>query len=163
MDYGMISLIEKAKRYAEEPQRITFHNFTVLFRGDNNTYTIKLAENHWHCSCPGFGNHGICPHIMTLERLFGPMLKRDPLPYGSNQNVVSDVEKSKRYAGEPDRLTFVTFTASFEGNNGSHVVNFDHGQWHSDSNTFQMRGFSSHTIALERILGDMLQQPETVE
>lgn len=161
MDYGMISLIEKAKRYAEEPQRITFENFTILFRGDNNSYTVTLDEN-WHCTCPGFGNHGICPHIMTLERLFGPMLKRDPLPYGPNQNVVSDVEKSKRYAQEKDRLTFVKFSVIFDGNNGTHRVGFDQGKWDSDSNTFQLRGVSSHTMALERLFGDMLVQSPAV-
>ena len=36
MDYGMIGKIEKAKRYAEERDRILFTRFTVTFDGDNN-------------------------------------------------------------------------------------------------------------------------------
>ncbi len=160
MDYGMISQIEKAKRYAEEPQRITFNALTVEFRGDNDRYTISLDAHGWHCTCNGFKTHGICPHIMTLERMFGPMLKRDPLPYGHHQNVVSDVEKAKRYASESHRLTFVAFEVTFHGNNDDHKVTFDHGKWHSDSRSFALRGVSSHTLALERILGDMLMKSE---
>ena len=34
---------------------------------------------------------------MALESLFKPMLKRRPLPYAPGQNIVSDVEKAKRY------------------------------------------------------------------
>ena len=93
MDYGMIGKIEKAKRYAEERDRITFNSLTAHFQGDNNAYTITLGADGWDCTCPGFRTHSICPHIMSLERLFKPMLKRTPLPYAPGQNVVSDVEK----------------------------------------------------------------------
>jgi hypothetical protein len=34
MDYGMIGKIEKAKRYAEEPERFQFDRFAITFRGD---------------------------------------------------------------------------------------------------------------------------------
>ena len=33
MDYGMIGKMEKAKRYAEERERIVFKQFKVLFTG----------------------------------------------------------------------------------------------------------------------------------
>jgi hypothetical protein len=67
MDYGMIGKIEKAKRYAQQPERITFLSLTADFTGDNNAYRISLGPEGWDCSCPGFRAHGICPHVMTLD------------------------------------------------------------------------------------------------
>lgn len=157
MDYGMISQIEKARRYAEEPQRITFNDFSILFSGNNATYTITLGEHGWNCTCPGFQSHHICPHIMTLERLFKPMLKRPPLPYAPGQNVVSDVEKAARYADEKDRIQFQSFKVTFHGNNSDHIVIYDQGRWDCDSVSFKLRGVCSHTMAMERLLRDMIQ------
>ena len=160
MDYGMISQIEKARLYAEEPERVTFKALDITFRGDNNTYTISLDESGWHCTCPGFQSHHICPHIMAMERLFKPMLKIAPVPYAPGQNVVSDVEKAHRYSEEKDRIVFNSFEVSIRGNNGDHSVAYNRGDWQCDSNSFRLRGVSSHTIAMERLLKGML--PEQV-
>lgn len=162
MDYGMISQIEKARLYAEDPSRVTFKTLDVTFKGDNNTYSITLSESGWHCTCPGFHSHHICPHIMALERLFRPMLKIAPLPYAPGQNVVSDVEKAARYAEEKDRIVFNSFHVTMRGNNDDHEVSFDRGVWNCDSNSFRLRGVSSHTIALERLLKGMLAEPQKV-
>jgi hypothetical protein len=157
MDYGMISQIEKARRYAEEPQRITFNSLSVAFTGDNSTYNITLDDKGWHCTCPGFQKYQICPHVMTLERLFKPMLKRPPQPYARGQNVVSDVEKAARYADEKDRIQVLAFNATFHGNNNDHTVTYDNGLWDCDSVSFKLRGVCSHTIAMERLLKGMIQ------
>jgi hypothetical protein len=156
MDYGMIGKIEKAKRYAQEPQRITLKSLQVEFKGDNNTYQISLGESGWHCSCPGFGQHKICPHIMSLERLSRPMLKRQALPYAPGQNVVRDVEKAKRYSEEKDRVQVHAFDASFEGSNSSHDFNFENGAWDCGCDFFKSRNVCCHTMAMERILQGML-------
>jgi hypothetical protein len=50
----------------------------------------------------------------------------------------------------------VAFEATFQGNNSDHRVCYDHGQWDCDSVSFKMRGLSSHTIAMERLLKGML-------
>jgi hypothetical protein len=157
MDYGMIGQIEKARQYVDQPERITFTQLTVNFRGDNDNYTVSLNDNTWHCTCPGFAHYGICPHIMTLERLFKPMLKLAPLAYAHGQNVVSDVEKAHRYADERDRLRIVSFASTFHGNNSEHIVRYNDGDWDSDSASFKMRGVSSHVIALERLLKGMVE------
>ncbi|MBZ0300617.1 MAG: SWIM zinc finger family protein [Anaerolineae bacterium] len=162
MDYGMISQIEKARLYADEPERVTFKALTVTFKGDNSTYTITLNESGWHCTCPGFQSHHICPHIMAMERVFKPMLKIPPLPYAPGQNVVSDVEKAVRYADERDRILVESFNVTLRGNNGDHAVSYDRGAWHCDSNSFRLRGVSSHTMAMERILKGMLAEPQKV-
>jgi len=159
MDYGMIGKIEKAKRYAQEPQRVTLQSLQVEFKGDNNNYQISLNESGWHCTCPGFQKHAICPHIMTLERMFRPMLKRQPLPYAPGQNVVSDVEKAKRYSEEIDRVQIIALSASFEGSNSAHEFGHEQGVWHCNCDFFKSRGVCCHTMAMERILGGMLAAP----
>lgn len=162
MDYGMIGKIEKAKRYAEERDRITFNSLTAQFGGDNNAYTITLGADGWDCTCPGFRTHSICPHIMSLERLFKPMLKRTPLPYAPGQNVVSDVEKAKRYAEEPDRIHLQSFEVSFKGENAEHITNHAGGNWQCTCSFFHSRGVCCHTMAMERILKEMITKPVAI-
>ncbi len=157
MDYAMIGKLEKAKFYAAEPERVTFDSFTAVFRGDNGTYEISLSAEGWYCSCPGYHEHGMCPHIMTIERAFAAMLKRPLMPYAPGQNVVSDVDKSIRYAGELERITFTSFDVTFEGDHNVHHISYDNGTWNSGDSFFRSHNYSSHTIALERIFGDMLK------
>lgn len=164
MDYGMIGKIEKAKRYAQERDRITFQALDAEFRGDNNSYSMKLTEQGWTCTCPGFKTYGICPHIMTLEKELRPMLKRDPLPYAPGQNVVSDVEKAKRYSTEPERIRFHSFSIAFRGDNNTHQTTFDHDTWNCNCDFFKSRSVCCHTMALERVLTGMIEAaPQVVE
>lgn len=156
MDYGMIGKIEKARRYALEPQRITLHSLNVNFRGDNDSYTVSLTESGWTCSCAGFHAHGLCPHIMALEKLLNPMLKRPASPYGHGQNVVSDVDKAGRYSHETDRIRFQSFDATFSGENSSHHMTYRDGVWGCDCDFFHSRGVCSHTMAMERIVSGMV-------
>jgi hypothetical protein len=74
MDYGMIGKIEKAKRYAEERDRILFTRFTVTFDGDNNPHTVHYDEGQWQCDCDFFQSRGACSHTMALERILENMI-----------------------------------------------------------------------------------------
>lgn len=74
MDYGMIGKIEKAKRYAEERDRIRFMAFTVTFDGDNNPHTVHFESGQWKCDCSFFSTRGVCSHTMALERVLAGML-----------------------------------------------------------------------------------------
>lgn len=81
MDSGMISKIEKAKRYAEEPERVTFKRFEVTFRGTHEDHRLTYEEGHWSCGCEFFAQRGVCSHVMAMERLLDPMLKqREEMP-----------------------------------------------------------------------------------
>jgi UDP-2,3-diacylglucosamine pyrophosphatase LpxH len=71
---SLISKIEKAKRYAEEPQRITFQEFEVQFKGDNSSHRVSLHGDDWSCECEHFRTSGLCAHVMTLQRLFATHL-----------------------------------------------------------------------------------------
>jgi hypothetical protein len=93
---------------------------------------------------------------MALEKLLRPMLKRDPLPYAPGQNVVSDVEKAKRYADERDRIRFKSFDVTFHGSNNDHHFGHQEGHWRCDCDFFRSRAVCSHTMAMERILNGML-------
>jgi hypothetical protein len=73
---SMISKIEKAHRYAREPERIKFETFTASFQGSHDSYTVSLTENGWNCSCHTFETHmvGTCSHIMAIQHILGGML-----------------------------------------------------------------------------------------
>jgi len=157
MDTSMINKIQKSKEYALQPERVTFHTLFIEFEGDNNTYQLALGADGWSCSCPGFQKYGICPHIMTIEKLFNAMIKRDPVPYAPGQNIVSDVKKAKRYSEEPERIRVLSFEAGFKGDNKDHVVTYNDGVWDSTSSYFKTHGVGTYTMALERILGGMVK------
>ena len=74
MDSGMIGKIQKAKFYAEEPERIRFEEFQVTFQGTNSHHRISFEQGRWHCTCDFFATRGVCSHTMTMERLLGVML-----------------------------------------------------------------------------------------
>ena len=74
MDSGMIGKIQKAKRYAQELERITFNEFQVTFKGNHDTYKVTYDEGQWSCGCNFFAKRGVCSHTMTLERILGVML-----------------------------------------------------------------------------------------
>ena len=157
MNASMINKIQKASEYASQPERATIHSLRVEFSGDNNTYALRLDEDGWHCSCPGFSKYKICPHIMALETLFKPMLKRRPLPYAPGQNIVSDVKKAKRYREERDRIRILSLECEFQGYNKVHQISYDDGEWQSSASFFAQRGICSHTMALEKILKGLVE------
>lgn len=73
---------------------------------------------------------------------------------------ISKIEKSKIYAEERnERIDFISFTATVKGdNNGSHVVEYDRGDWTCDCNYNQTRHeVCTHIMALERVLANMVK------
>jgi hypothetical protein len=77
MDSGMIGKIEKAKRYAQERNRVRFESFTVTFDGQNNPHTVHMQNGVWLCDCDFFKSRGRCSHSMALEIILEGML---PIP-----------------------------------------------------------------------------------
>ena len=75
MDSGMISKIQKAKRYAQEPDRVVFKSFHAVFDGEHGTYQVTYDKGTWSCQCEFFSHRGICSHTMAMERILGPMLE----------------------------------------------------------------------------------------
>lgn len=79
MQSSLIGKIEKAKRYAQEKERITFSELSVNFRGEHDDYTTGLKDGKWHCSCLFFSRWGLCSHTMALERILDNMLPKEAL------------------------------------------------------------------------------------
>jgi len=74
MQSSLIGKIEKANRYAQETDRVTFTDFVVKFRGENDSYNTGYQDGKWHCSCPFFSNWGLCSHTMALQKILSNML-----------------------------------------------------------------------------------------
>ena len=62
------------------------------------------------------------------------------------------VGKAHRYARERDRLQFSQIAVSIAGDNGSHQVRFDNGQWECNCDFFAHRHACAHTMTLELVL-----------
>ena len=74
MDYGMIGKMEKAKRYAEERERIVFKQFKVIFTGNHSDHTVTYDAGDWGCTCDFFQSRGRCSHTMALETVLDQMV-----------------------------------------------------------------------------------------
>ena len=79
MNSGMIGKIEKAHRYAQEPQRVQVQTFTATFTGAHDQYSVSLADGAWTCTCHTFEAQVLdsCPHVMAIQQMLGPMLTED--------------------------------------------------------------------------------------
>ncbi|TAK23290.1 MAG: hypothetical protein EPO26_08540 [Chloroflexota bacterium] len=75
MQSSLIGKIEKARRYAQEPDRVTVTGLQATFRGENDTHTVRFDNGEWTCGCEFFGTHRICCHTMALERLLQGMTR----------------------------------------------------------------------------------------
>ena len=74
MHSSLIGKVEKAKRYAQEPDRVTLSEFSADFRGEHDNYAVTYKSNKWHCTCQFFSQWETCSHIMALQRLFAGVL-----------------------------------------------------------------------------------------
>ena len=74
MDSGMIGKVEKAHRYAKEPDRLQFRQIAVSIAGDNGTHEVRFDGAQWDCNCDFFAHRRTCAHTMTLELVLQGML-----------------------------------------------------------------------------------------
>ena len=89
MNSSLIGKIEKAKRYAQERDRIRFTDLSVDFRGEHDDYTVGCEDGNWRCSCNFFARWGTCSHTMALQRILGEMV---PKPKPEEQPVAVAAE-----------------------------------------------------------------------
>ena len=102
----MINKIAKAKRYAEEPERIQFTRFEATFRGENDIHTTTYDNGEWNCTCRFFHDWGDCSHTMAMQRVLGvtiPAAHRHGIPAGIrghshrlHQLLASEAKGAKR-------------------------------------------------------------------
>ncbi len=74
MNSSFIGKIDKAKKYAEERERVSINSFHATFTGNHNTYEVRYESGVWHCECLFFTTRGICSHTMALQRILDDVL-----------------------------------------------------------------------------------------
>ena len=74
MHSSMIGKVEKAMRYAHEPDRVRIQRFEATFTGDNGSHRVSVEGDTWHCECHLFEAAGGCVHTLALQKMLDPML-----------------------------------------------------------------------------------------
>ena len=74
MDYSLIRKVQKARQYAQEPERFSFKSFDVCFHGTHHEHIVTYRGDGFHCDCEYFESHSTCSHTMALERVLGEMM-----------------------------------------------------------------------------------------
>ena len=69
MDTSLVRKTEKAKDYAEQPERVKFTQYKAEFRGDNSDHTVTYEAGKWDCSCNYYQGHGTCSHTMAMQMI----------------------------------------------------------------------------------------------
>ncbi|MFC1902817.1 hypothetical protein ACFLX4_01955 [Chloroflexota bacterium] len=73
-----------------------------------------------------------------------------------HSSLIGKIEKANRYAQETDRITISELSAKFRGEHDNYETGYRDGKWHCTCQFFSSWGLCSHTMALEKILGNML-------
>ena len=90
MQSSLIGKVQKAKQYAQEPERVRFESLKVQFRGENGDHEVTFDGGKWDCTCHFFAGWGICCHTMAMERLLGVMVpEKQVYPEGLQQAEVA--------------------------------------------------------------------------
>lgn len=91
MNSSMIGKIEKAHRYANEPERVKFTALESTINGDNDDYHVKLTSSGWECSCHTFQSQMLetCSHVMAMQLILGKMLD-EQVRYSAQSDPVAD-------------------------------------------------------------------------
>jgi hypothetical protein len=79
-----------------------------------------------------------------------------------HSSLIGKVEKANRYARELDRITIDRLSLTFRGDNDTHHVDLDAGQWRCTCHYFDSWGSCVHLLALQKVLGVMLPEEAQV-
>lgn len=77
MHSSLIGKIEKAKRYAQERDRVCFMALEVSFRGEHDQYRVSYRDGRWQCTCEFFAGWNVCSHTMAMQRILAEMLPKE--------------------------------------------------------------------------------------
>jgi hypothetical protein len=87
MHSSLIGKIEKARRYAQQPERVRLNALNLTFHGEHDAYRVTLRDDAWRCSCHSFESLGTCAHVMGMQRMFEVMLSPEARTTGLVQAV----------------------------------------------------------------------------
>jgi hypothetical protein len=81
MQSSLHGMIDKAKRYAEEPGRVQLEQLTANVRGDNDDHVVRLTDGRLSCDCDHYQHERLCAHVLTVERVLKNYLPVHAAPY----------------------------------------------------------------------------------
>lgn len=169
MNSSMIGKIDKARRYALEPERLQIGALVATFRGGHDEYELTLADGAWRCSCHFFAAHGPCAHIMAAQRILAAMLpeaaryEHTALATGFDSSRIGKLDKARRYAQEPERLTIVSLESVFRGSNDDHALTLAVTGWRCACDFAASHATCAHAMAAQRLLAPMLPEAARYE
>ena len=76
MNSSFIGKVDKARRYAEEKERVSITTFKATFHGIHGTYQVAFDAGAWECQCHFFATRAVCSHTMALQRILDEVLIR---------------------------------------------------------------------------------------
>lgn len=71
--------------------------------------------------------------------------------------LIHKLEKARRYARERERIRFLRFTVTLQGEHDLRTVSYEEGRWSCTCDFFARRGVCSHTLALQMVLEGMVE------
>ncbi len=77
MDSSIIGKVDKARKYAEETERVSVTSFKATFHGKHNVYEVVFDSGSWQCQCLFFTTRGVCSHTMALQRILEDVLSTE--------------------------------------------------------------------------------------
>lgn len=89
MNSTLISKVEKARRYAEEPERVRFDSFSVAFQGGHDEHHVTMQGSNFTCTCHFYEVHDTCAHIMAMQRILHEMLTDEQRTVGAPVSLVN--------------------------------------------------------------------------
>ena len=169
MNSSLISKVEKARRYAEQPELFRLQKFVVDFDGENGSHVVSMDGTDFDDSSHSFQTQGTSSHIMALQKILAPMLSEEQQTSGApfsfsqqSSSYVSKIEKSRIYAEEPERVKFRAFEAKLRGTHDEHLITMDGEIFSCDCHGFEAHGTCAHVMAMQKILADMLDEDQRV-
>jgi hypothetical protein len=79
-----------------------------------------------------------------------------------HSSLIGKVEKANRYARELDRITIERLSLTFRGDNDTHHIGLDAGQWRCTCHYFESWGSCVHLLTLQKVFGVMLPEDAQV-
>src|SRR5439155_25226124 len=74
MQSALHGMLDKARRYSQEPDRLRLEGLSARVRGDNSEHVVTLTNGRLTCDCDHYPHERLCAHVLTVERVFRPHL-----------------------------------------------------------------------------------------
>jgi hypothetical protein len=69
MQSTIVTKAEKARRYAQEPDRLRINAIEATFEAGGGRHVLKLGDGGWTCDCEFGQANGVCPHAEAASRM----------------------------------------------------------------------------------------------